>query len=144
MKYCPYCGSYNSNPNGNFCELCGAPLNNYKNVNFDNPYVNNNSNNNVNVNNGTYPIQEGNTAGWGILGFFIPLAGLRLFVIWNKERPKSAKSAGIGALVRVILSVVLFIVFFTFLVITEPNYEERERINYPYETWERRYEEDWT
>lgn len=140
MKYCPYCGSYNSNPNGNFCELCGAPLNNYKNVNFDNNYVNNN--NYVNSNN-NYPIQEGNTVGWGILGFFVPLAGLVLFIAWHNEKPKSAKSAGTGALIRVILSIIMFIVLFAFIVITEPNYEERERVNYP-NTWERRYEDDWT
>ena len=135
MKYCPYCGSYNNNINGNFCEQCGAPLKN-GNVTYNNP-----SNYNYNNNNN---IQEGSTIGWGILGFFVPLAGLVLFIAWHNDKPKSAKSAGTGALIRVILSIILFFIALFFFIITEPNYEIRERVNNTYDTWERRYEEDWT
>ena len=131
MKYCPYCGSYNERANANFCEHCGAPISN-GNVTYNNP---NNYNNNL---------QEGSTIGWGILGFFVPLAGLVLFIAWHNDKPKSAKSAGIGALIRVILSIIVFFIVFFFLIITEPNYEIREKINDTYNTWERRYEEDWT
>ena len=131
MKYCPYCGSYNST-NGKFCENCGTPLNN-GNVQYNNYGYNY-----------QHPIQEGTTFGWGILGFFIPIAGLVLFIAWHNEKPKSAKSAGIGALIRVIISIILFVIVFAFLVITEPNYRDNERINYPNTTWERRYEDDWT
>lgn len=42
---------------------------------------------------------------YGVLGFFIPLVGLILFCVWNKEKPKSAKQAGIGALISVILAI---------------------------------------
>ena len=35
-----------------------------------------------------------------------------LFLVWLRERPKSSKAAGIGALIRVILNVFLFIIFF--------------------------------
>lgn len=51
--------------------------------------------------------------GWGLLGCCIPLVGLILFLVWHDTKPKSAKSAGIGALVSVgvgILSYVLLIV----------------------------------
>ena len=137
MKFCPYCGSHNANINANFCEHCGAPIGN---GNVVNNY--NNNGNNYNSNNN---IQEGSSIGWGILGFFVPLAGLVLFIAWHNERPKSAKSAGIGALARVIISVIFFFIAVFFFIITEPNYDERERVNYPTtNTWERRYEEDWT
>lgn len=46
---------------------------------------------------------------WGLLGFCIPLVGLILFLVWKDSKPKSAKAAGIGALVSVILGVVFYI-----------------------------------
>lgn len=45
--------------------------------------------------------------GWGILGFFVPLVGLILFLVWHQDKPKCAKMAGKGALISVIVSVVL-------------------------------------
>ena len=42
---------------------------------------------------------------WGLLGFCIPVVGLILFLIWKDQKPKTAKAAGIGALVSVIISV---------------------------------------
>jgi len=48
--------------------------------------------------------------GWAVLGFFVPLAGLILWIVWKTERPLSAKKAGIGALVSVLASVVLTII----------------------------------
>lgn len=50
--------------------------------------------------------------GWAVLGFFIPLVGLILFLIWKTEKPVSAKQAGMGALVSVIISVVLWLIVF--------------------------------
>ncbi|MBR2406981.1 MAG: zinc-ribbon domain-containing protein [Clostridia bacterium] len=47
--------------------------------------------------------------GWFFLGFFIPLVGLILFLIWKDEKPLSAKRAGIGALTGVIANIVLSI-----------------------------------
>lgn len=48
--------------------------------------------------------------GWAVLGFFFPLVGLILFLIWKTERPVSAKQAGMGALVSVIINVVLWLI----------------------------------
>ena len=42
--------------------------------------------------------------GWGLLGFLIPMVGLILFLVWKNDKPRSAKSAGIGALVSVIIA----------------------------------------
>lgn len=49
---------------------------------------------------------------WGLLGFCIPVVGLILFLIWKDQKPKTAKAAGIGALVSVIVYVVAYILMF--------------------------------
>ena len=46
------------------------------------------------------------TAGWAVLGFFFPLVGLILFLVWNTvENKAKGKSAGKGALIGVIVGV---------------------------------------
>lgn len=50
--------------------------------------------------------------GWAALGFLFPIVGLILFLIWKDNKPVSAKQAGMGALVSVIISVVLWIIVF--------------------------------
>lgn len=47
--------------------------------------------------------------GWGLLGCCIPIVGLILFLVWKDSKPKSAKAAGIGALVSVIIGVIYYI-----------------------------------
>lgn len=46
---------------------------------------------------------------WGLLGCCIPIVGLILFLVWKDSKPKTAKAAGIGALVCVILYIVMYI-----------------------------------
>ena len=48
--------------------------------------------------------------GWAVLGFFIPLVGLILWLVWKDSKPKNAKMAGIGALVGVGISVLWWLV----------------------------------
>ena len=50
--------------------------------------------------------------GWGVLGCCIPIVGLILFLVWKDTKPKTAKAAGIGALVSTILGVVIYIATF--------------------------------
>lgn len=50
--------------------------------------------------------------GWGVLGCCIPIVGLILFLVWKDTKPKTAKAAGIGALVSVCLMVLYYIVVF--------------------------------
>lgn len=52
--------------------------------------------------------------GWAVLGFFFPIVGLILFLVWKSEKPVSAKQAGMGALVSVISIVVLWILLIVF------------------------------
>ncbi len=46
---------------------------------------------------------------WGLLGFCIPIVGLILFLVWKDSKPKTAKAAGVGALISVIIGVLCYI-----------------------------------
>ncbi len=46
---------------------------------------------------------------WGLLGCCIPIVGLILYLVWKNERPKTAKAAGIGALVSVCIGVLYYV-----------------------------------
>lgn len=48
--------------------------------------------------------------GFGVLGFFFPLVGLILWLVWKDDRPKRAKASGIGALIGVIVGFIWGIV----------------------------------
>lgn len=61
--------------------------------------------NNTNV---TNPEDKGGFL-WGLLGCCIPLVGLILFLVWKDNKPKTAKAAGIGAIVGVVVSVLCYI-----------------------------------
>lgn len=50
--------------------------------------------------------------GFAALGFFFPVVGLILFLVYRNETPRKAKSAGKGAIAGVITSVVLSILMF--------------------------------
>lgn len=63
--------------------------------------------------NNTPPIVDNGGFGWGLLGCCIPVAGLILFLVWKDTKPKTAKAAGIGALVSVILAILYYILIFT-------------------------------
>lgn len=60
------------------------------------------------------PVDSG-SFGWAVLGFFIPLVGLILYLVWRNEKPLSAKKAGMGALVSILLSVALWVLMFMML-----------------------------
>lgn len=45
---------------------------------------------------------------WGLLGFFLPVVGLVLFLVWEGVKPKTAKATGIGALVGFIVKVLFY------------------------------------
>ena len=83
MKYCTNCGKQ-VDPKAVICPHCGVPL----------PSSSSSS---------TLTTTTGDTGSvwWGVLGFFIPVAGLVLYIVWHNSEPKNAKSAGIGALIQV-------------------------------------------
>ncbi len=49
---------------------------------------------------------DSDPVGWGFLGFFIPIVGFILWLVWKNDYPKRARAAGIGCLVSVVLGVV--------------------------------------
>lgn len=54
--------------------------------------------------------EDSGSFGWGLLGFCIPIVGLILFLVWKGDRPKTAKMAGMGALISVIIVVLFYVV----------------------------------
>lgn len=58
------------------------------------------------------PVEDNGGFGWGLLGCCIPIVGLILFLVWKDTKPKTSKAAGIGALISVIATVVLYVVYF--------------------------------
>ena len=56
--------------------------------------------------------------GWGFLGCCIPIVGLIIFLVWHDKKPNTAKTAGIGALIAVVVSVLLGILNFAIQMMT--------------------------
>lgn len=86
--YCSGCGA-EILPNAAVCLKCGRSVSAMKTAQADTP-----------------------SAGWWFLGFFVPMAGLILWLVWKDSLPKKAKQLGIGALVGVLTSIVLVILFY--------------------------------
>jgi hypothetical protein len=63
---------------------------------------------------------EGDTFGWAVLGFFFPIVGLILYLVWKDERPKASLSAGKGALISVVINVVIIAFAFTLIFSVAP------------------------
>lgn len=56
------------------------------------------------------PVEDNGGFGWGLLGCCIPIVGLVLFLVWKDTKPKTAKAAGIGALVCVGCEVLIYLI----------------------------------
>ena len=92
--YCKNCGKI-IDDSATYCINCGTK--------FDN---------NINE------TDDRSSFGFAILGFFIPIVGLILFLIYEGKKPKRAKSAGKGALIgfitKIVLSIILVILYVVF------------------------------
>lgn len=64
---------------------------------------------------------NGSKVGWGFLSWFVPLAGLILFCVWRKERPKTAKVCGLCALIAFIVEIVVSILYVVLVVMIAVN-----------------------
>ena len=93
MKFCSNCGS-EINDNAIVCIKCGCAIGK---INFIDP-------------------NDSSSKGFALLGFFFPVVGLILYLVWNNTNPKKAKSCGIGALLGVII--IPIITFFTLFFVT--------------------------
>ncbi len=84
MKYCPKCGAELVDA-AQVCYTCGC------------------SQPPASITN------DAKSFGFALLGFFIPVAGLVLYLVWKDTMPRKAKSAGKGALTSVILTVIFYL-----------------------------------
>ena len=91
MAYCKNCGAQIDNQ-ATVCSFCGSSQNTAPTTA---PAV---------VDKGGF--------GWGALGCCIPIVGLILFLVWKDTKPKTAKAAGIGALISAIAGVVVYVLRF--------------------------------
>ncbi len=68
------------------------------------------------------PVPDNGGFGYGMLGCCIPMIGLILFLVWKDDKPKTAKSAGIGALVGAILNILFFVVWYGIIIAISMSY----------------------
>lgn len=71
-----------------------------------------NAGNNANGNNAANTEVDKGGFGWWALGCCVPVAGLVLYLVYKDQKPKTAKAAGVGALVCIALVVVFYILMF--------------------------------
>lgn len=94
--YCKNCGR-TVDDTSSYCNNCGARIDNKPNADVS---------------------EDSSSMGFAILGFFIPIIGLILFLIYEGKKPKRAKSAGKGALIgfitRIVLTIILVILYVVF------------------------------
>lgn len=85
MKYCTNCGGPLSDDQ-EFCLNCGVMIENEDSEIID----------------------DKGSVGFAILSFFIPIVGLIIFLTWQEKRPKTAKQAGIAALIGFVVNILLY------------------------------------
>ena len=102
MAYCRNCGE-KIDDGTIICPKCGATQSGTTNVSVNYAQNEQQSAQSV-VDNGGFL--------WGLLGCCIPIVGLVLFLVWKDTKPRTAKAAGIGALVSVIIGVLWYVTMF--------------------------------
>ncbi len=60
--------------------------------------------------------EDASSFGYAMLGFFVPIVGLVLWLVWRDTLPLRAKSAGKGALTAVLLNVVVVVIYVLYVV----------------------------
>lgn len=86
--FCKNCGR-TVDDTSSYCNNCGARIDNKPNADAS---------------------EDSLSLGFAIFGFFIPIVGLILFLIYEEKKPKRAKSAVKGALIGFITEIVLAII----------------------------------
>ncbi len=56
-------------------------------------------------------MQNKGNAGWAVLGFFFPLVGFILWIVWGKTQPEDAYLAGKGAIIGFALSIFIALIY---------------------------------
>lgn len=92
MKYCSNCGS-EMRDGADVCLSCGK-------------------NHSSSVQNVKVIQNDSSSVGLWCLGFFIPIVGLVLYLVWRDDKPLSAKSACRGALFSIVLIIIMYALIF--------------------------------
>ena len=58
------------------------------------------------------PVEDKPSFWWLVLGLFIPIVGFILWILWYDKKPLTAKKAGIGAIIGIILQVIVGIIIY--------------------------------
>lgn len=111
--YCPNCRNEMTDQGAeSVCAYCNTRINKSQ-VNPAQPYQQY-PNQQQHSNQQQYSQQPANndssSIGYGLLGYFFPIVGLILYLVWKDEYPLRAKSAGKGALISVIVNAILTII----------------------------------
>lgn len=121
MKYCTKCGSP-SEDNAVFCSNCGEkfgeqpPQPQYSQPPYQPPVYGAPYQQPYRQPAAPQKASDGKFI-FGLIGFFIPLAGLILWLVLKDEREGDAKRAGRGALISIILSFILGIASFVLMAV---------------------------
>lgn len=97
MAFCKNCGQEITD-NAVNCPNCGTATQNQTNV----------TTTNTNDDKGGFL--------WGALGCCIPIVGLILFLVWKSDKPQTAKSVGIGAIVGAVLTLLFWVIYIVAIV----------------------------
>lgn len=87
MKFCSHCGAQ-IDDNAVICVKCGCSV----------------------AQKGS-DLQDAPSTGFAVLGFFFPLVGLILYLVWKSTSPLKAHSCGKGALIGFIVGIVSSVVY---------------------------------
>ncbi len=102
--YCMNCGAKCSDQ-AQFCANCGHPL-----MNANASEGNNSVQHIPAASQNVAKAADAPSFGYKILGFFLPVVGLVLYLVWREQTPLRAKSAGKGALWGVITLTALSVI----------------------------------
>ena len=80
--FCPKCGE-KLPKTAEFCSECGTAI----------------TNKDTTTSSGAF--------GWGVLGFFVPIVGFLLYIMWRDDKPIAGNAAGIGTLISTVILFVL-------------------------------------
>lgn len=123
MKYCSNCGAHLAD-NVNFCSNCGAsqiarqsqqPQQSQQTYYSQQPNYNTQNYYSAQPSSSVNSPKDEKSFGIALLGFFVPIVGLILFLVWKDSSPLKAKSAGKGALTGFIIATVSFVLLIILL-----------------------------
>lgn len=106
MRHCSYCGTEIQN-DMDFCPSCGTKIEKFSQ---------NNQNTNITSSDDT------GSSLYCLLGACMPMAGLILYLVWNKDKPKNAKQSLTGFLISLGLYVLMIIIYVIIFVIALSTY----------------------